>query len=140
MYFFSAKNNAFYPVTLKAEYEKSALWPEDGIEIDESVFIEYTGQSPNRKKRGVGDGGLPCWVDIPPPSNEELRVASETKKQRLIEMATATIAPLQDAVDLEIATDEEVATLSEWKKYRVLLNRVDVNDINVLFPDAPIIT
>ena len=37
------------------------------------------------------------------------------------------IAPLQDAVDLEIATEEERSLLEAWKKYRVLLNRVDTS-------------
>ena len=32
------------------------------------------------------------------------------------------IAPLQDAVDLEIATEEETLLLEAWKKYRVLLS------------------
>lgn len=37
------------------------------------------------------------------------------------------IVPLQDAVDLEIATEEENSLLEAWKKYRVLLNRVDTS-------------
>ncbi|EJR8196736.1 tail fiber assembly protein, partial [Escherichia coli] len=37
------------------------------------------------------------------------------------------IAPLQDAVDLEIATEEEKSFLASWKRYRVLLNRVDTS-------------
>lgn len=37
------------------------------------------------------------------------------------------IAPLQDAVDLEIATEEERSLLEAWNKYRVLLNRVDTS-------------
>ena len=37
------------------------------------------------------------------------------------------IAPLQDAVDLEIATAEERSLLEAWNKYRVLLNRVDTS-------------
>ncbi|EFG6909164.1 tail fiber assembly protein, partial [Escherichia coli] len=37
------------------------------------------------------------------------------------------IAPLQDAADLEIATEEEISLLEAWKKYRVLLNRVDTS-------------
>lgn len=35
------------------------------------------------------------------------------------------IATLQDAVDLGMATDKEEKKLPEWRKYRVLLNRVD---------------
>ena len=34
------------------------------------------------------------------------------------------IAPLQDAVDLEIATEEERSLLEAWNKYRVLLNQL----------------
>lgn len=39
-------------------------------------------------------------------------------------VADAAIAPLQDAVDIDEATDEETALLTAWKKYRVALNRV----------------
>ncbi|EJM0810154.1 tail fiber assembly protein [Escherichia albertii] len=37
------------------------------------------------------------------------------------------MAPLQDAVDLGIVTEEETSLLAVWKKYRVLLNRVDTS-------------
>ena len=51
--------------------------------------------------------------------------ATESKKQVLLSEASNMIAPLQDAVELEIATDEEIALLKKWKKYRVLLNRIN---------------
>lgn len=38
--------------------------------------------------------------------------------------ADSAIAPLQDAVDIGDATDDEVLSLNEWKKYRVALNRL----------------
>lgn len=38
--------------------------------------------------------------------------------------ADAAIAPLQDAVDLDMATNEEAALLTGWKRYRVLLSRL----------------
>ncbi|EFU5240013.1 tail fiber assembly protein, partial [Salmonella enterica] len=44
--------------------------------------------------------------------------------------------PLQDAVDLEEATDEEKARLNAWKKYRVLVNRVDTSKPE--WPEAPV--
>ncbi len=50
----------------------------------------------------------------------------EGSKSPLLQMASGKIAPLQDAVDLGIATDDEKAQLDEWKKYRVLVNRVDI--------------
>lgn len=44
-----------------------------------------------------------------------------------MDMANRTIAPLQDAVDISIATDEETTRLSEWKRYRVALSRIDTS-------------
>ncbi|MFT8210850.1 MAG: tail fiber assembly protein [Symbiopectobacterium sp.] len=54
------------------------------------------------------------------------------KRQRMDE-ATRVIYPLQDAADLDMATEAETAQLVAWKTYRVLLNRVDISkapDIN----------
>ncbi|EHY3370425.1 tail fiber assembly protein, partial [Escherichia coli] len=49
------------------------------------------------------------------------------------------IAPLQDAADLGIATEEEISLLEAWKKYRVLLNRVDTSTAqDIEWPVAPI--
>lgn len=49
-------------------------------------------------------------------------VLQEISKRRVA--ADYAIAPLQDAVDLDDATDTEVAALKAWKKCRVALSRV----------------
>ena len=48
------------------------------------------------------------------------------QKSTLLSQAAAAIAPLQDAVDVDDATDEELASLKAWKKFRVALNRLDL--------------
>ncbi len=53
-----------------------------------------------------------------------IQKAEETKNS-LMQMASERIALLQDAVDLDIATEEEARYWTAWKTYRVLLNRVD---------------
>ena len=74
----------------------------------------------------------------PPKSKEQHIVEAEQKKQSLLAEANNAIAPLQDAVDLGIATDEEKAKLTAWKKYRVLLNRVDTSTTpDIEFPEKP---
>lgn len=50
---------------------------------------------------------------------------AEQKKAFLLAEANIAITPLQDAFDLDMATEAEKALLLEWKKYRVLLMRVD---------------
>lgn len=52
---------------------------------------------------------------------------AEEKKTRLLNAAAAKIAPLQDAVDTGMATDDDKEQLMAWKTYRVLLNRIDTS-------------
>ncbi len=74
----------------------------------------------------------------PPVTEEQLIAQAESKKQRLLSEAAEAIAPLQDAVDLDMATPEEEAQLKEWKKYRVMLNRVDTSPgADTVWPTPP---
>ena len=63
---------------------------------------------------------------------------AELKKGELLLVAGASINPLQDAVELGMATDEEKSRYDAWRKYRVLLTRVDTSlapDID--WPEPP---
>ncbi|MBG6242237.1 MAG: tail fiber assembly protein, partial [Candidatus Symbiopectobacterium sp. Dall1.0] len=56
----------------------------------------------------------------------------------LMQKASAAIAPLQDAADLDMATEAESALLVAWKTYRVLLNRVDISTApDIEWPEQP---
>lgn len=55
----------------------------------------------------------------------------------LIDEATRKIAPLQDMVDLEMASADEAASLKAWKLYRIALTRLDVSVSPVTWPTAP---
>lgn len=71
-------------------------------------------------------------------TRDELIAAAEEQKTALLAAAAVVIAPLQDAVDLEIATNDENAALAAWKKYRVQLNRVDTSaSPDIDWPTAP---
>ncbi|CAI9395032.1 MULTISPECIES: tail fiber assembly protein [Citrobacter] len=123
-YKWSAKYNAFFPIEMLHIYQSS--WDElsDLIDIDDTVEAEFNGEPPEGKVRGVVDN-MPAWVSEPPPTQEELTANAENMKLNLKTKADSEIAWRQDALDAEIATDEETVTLTEWKKYRVLLMRVD---------------
>lgn len=63
---------------------------------------------------------------------------AEARKAHLRAQADSEIAWLQDAVDAEIATDEETSKLAAWKKYRVLLMRVDTSTApDIKWPQEP---
>ncbi|MEY5370705.1 tail fiber assembly protein [Salmonella enterica subsp. enterica serovar Corvallis] len=105
------------------------------------VYISELGPLPENVTSVSPDGEYQKWdgkawvKDEAAEKAAQLRQEEETKS-RLLQMASEKIAPLQDAVDLGIATDDEKAQLDEWKKYRVLVNRVDTTSPD--WPDVPV--
>lgn len=70
--------------------------------------------------------------------DSDLISSNINKKQNLMAIASTTMAPLQDAVDIGIATDDEKTTLDKWKNYRVALNRLSVTSANIVdWPAIP---
>ncbi|ECD0768888.1 tail fiber assembly protein [Salmonella enterica subsp. enterica serovar Papuana] len=96
------------------------------------VYISEPGPLPENVTSVSPDGEYQKWdgkawvKDEAAEKAAQLRQAEETKS-RLLQMASGKIASLQDAVDLGLATDDEKVQLDEWKKYRVLVNRVDTS-------------
>ncbi|MBS9427674.1 tail fiber assembly protein [Photorhabdus akhurstii] len=127
-YVFSALNRAFYPLLLQQNYIEAGSWPNDPLPVTDDIFNEFSGIPPIGKILSSGEDGLPCWENIPPPTKEELIFIAESQKTQFISLANEKITPLSDAVELDIATDEEMLLLKEWKKYRVMLNRVDTSN------------
>lgn len=73
-------------------------------------------------------------------SVEEVKVQVDKKKASLMEQILTTINPLQFAVDLDMATEEEQVRLKSLQKYVVMLNRVSLQDTyptGVVWPDLP---
>ncbi|RXK33358.1 hypothetical protein BBD39_11215 [Arsenophonus endosymbiont of Bemisia tabaci Asia II 3] len=72
-------------------------------------------------------------------TKKELIKQAEQNKAFLMNNANMIITPLQDAIDLDMATEEEKLKLTEWKKYRVLLNRVDLSPApDIKWPQKPV--
>ncbi|HCM57107.1 tail fiber assembly protein [Citrobacter freundii] len=100
--------------------------PDDVVSIaPEGHFVKWDG------KKWVYDTEAEKMAQI---------MQSTQQKESLLALAASKIAPLQDAVDLDIATEAEAALLLAWKKYRVLVNRVDTNQTAVInWPDRPVV-
>jgi len=80
--------------------------------------------------------------EVPPPAPiviDPMELA-QAEITRLRAVADYAVAPLQDAVDVDEATEAEVASLNVWKKYRVALNRVPEQagyPEAIAWPDVP---
>lgn len=135
---YSAKNNAFYEDTMKADYIQAGSWPDDLVEIsDEAYNALFAGQS-DGKVITPGDDGRPVLTEPAPPTDEELIAQANSRIKSLMAYATAAIAPLQDAEDLGMQTEDEAELLKAWKKYRVQLNRVDTSRAGAIdWPETP---
>ncbi|EEW0948163.1 tail fiber assembly protein [Escherichia coli] len=97
-----------------------------------ALFISELGPLPENVTWKSPDGGCQKWDGtswVKDTETEKLFLAREAEetKSRLMQAASEHITPLQDAVDLELATEEEVTQLAAWKRYRVLLNRIDTS-------------
>ncbi|EJB9596819.1 tail fiber assembly protein, partial [Salmonella enterica] len=68
----------------------------------------------------------------------ELTQITNAEKSKKLKLANEKIRPLQDAVDLGIATDEEIQKLGAWKRYRVEINRIDTSNLlDISWPLPP---
>ncbi|HDC4262635.1 tail fiber assembly protein [Enterobacter cloacae] len=136
--FYSASSNGFYNSDLKDVYIQAQTWPSDAVEISDRWYKYLIDGQEKGMVITANEYGQPALIDPPPLTKEKLIDAAEAKKQNLLSEATVAIAPLQDAVDLKIATENEISKLQDWKEYRVALNRTDTSSApNVNWPVRP---
>jgi len=75
----------------------------------------------------------------PETDAENAALIASSRLAAEMDEANRTIAPLQDAVDISIATDAEITRLAEWKRYRVELSRIDIDKaMHTGWPEKPI--
>lgn len=134
MYYANLDNNNFLIGWLNDDIHSKEMISDKAMSVTDDVWIDAVSINAN-----FYDKKTSRFIRKEKPKTKDQHIAeAEQKKQMLLSEAAKAIAPLQDAVDLDMATDEEIALLKEWKKYRVLLNRVDTllaPDIN--FPAKP---
>ena len=101
--------------------------PDNAIEINSDEYQRLFDGHANGKIIATGNDSRPILRDAPELTNEQLVALAVRQRASLLATANAVIVPLQDAVDLGMATDAEGALLTEWRKYRVLLSRIDTS-------------
>ncbi|THD43922.1 tail fiber assembly protein [Enterobacteriaceae bacterium ML5] len=138
-FYYSAKNNGFYAYALKNSYEQSKNgWPVDAIALSDNEYSALLEGQRKGKVITAGSSGKPVLSDPPAPTPDQLLEDAKAKRDSLMALATVAISPLQDAVDIDEATDAEIAMLKAWKKYRVALSRLDLSAApDIEWPEEP---
>ncbi|MBF7993414.1 tail fiber assembly protein [Rahnella laticis] len=139
IFFYSAVTNAFYPEPLKAVYEDAGTWPDDAKAVTDATYQKFAvNPIPDGKIRMPNKAGMPYWANAPEATAAQMQELALREKQKRMQVAINALSVLQDASDLGIATEAETASLMAWKKYRVLLNRVDAASApDISWPEVP---
>ncbi|MGJ3447090.1 tail fiber assembly protein [Enterobacter sp. PTB] len=112
-------------------------------ETGNAVFISELGSLPENTTSLSPDGQYmkwdgSKWVKDDAAERAATVADAQNTKSSLMQEASSTIALLQDAVDLDMATDDDIQSLTAWKTYRVLLSRVSPEDApDIDWPDRP---
>lgn len=123
MRYYSPSINGFYDSNDFYLYDESGTLPADLIEITDEKYIELRSDIELGKQIKADDAGMPTSYE-PEITQEQMKLSVDLELSRLLQEASTKISPLQDAVDLGIATEAETESLTKWKTYRVAVNRV----------------
>ncbi|HAV1601593.1 TPA: tail fiber assembly protein [Enterobacter hormaechei subsp. xiangfangensis] len=115
-------------VWIKATGEKCFIDKIGPIPAD-STTIDPNGDH----MRWTGEG----WEKDDEAANQAQADADHFYKRDLMAYANEQIAIHQDAVDEGMATVAEADLLLAWRRYRVLLNRINTEDQPVTWPEMP---
>lgn len=130
---YSPSANAFYDTSI------NLVIPDDAVKITDKKWADLLAGQAEGKLIACGADMLPCLTAQPLPTAEELIRQAEDKRSRLRSEADTAIQPLQDASDLGIATEDEASQLMAWKKYRVMLMRLNPESIEeTRWPEMPV--
>lgn len=138
-YLYDSNTNAFYPFVLQTEYEVVGMWPENGVEVDEATFNEFQ-KPPTGKMRIAGEDGYPEWVDVPPPTHDELVAMADSQKQLLIDQANEHISSKQwpGKAAMGRLKDAEKVQYNAWLDYLDNIEAVDTSTApDITWPTPP---
>ncbi|MCX8566968.1 MAG: virus tail fiber assembly protein, lambda gpK [Glomeribacter sp. 1016415] len=120
IFYYSKSEPGFYCVGIHGDNI-----PKDAVSITQEEHTALLNAQSKGKWIQSDENGYPVAVDPPPLTPEEWADINLRRRQARLSQAALKVAPLQDAVDLNIATDDEKQLLKEWKLYRVALNRIE---------------
>lgn len=133
---FNVENNKW---SLVEDHRGSTVY---STESGEPIIISDIGSLPDNTTKTCPDGQFKKWsndkwVDDTEAEKNYKLSSNEQLKNSMVKIANERISTLQDAIDLDMATEQEKTELVEWKKYRVLLSRITVSDADMILPPTP---
>lgn len=132
---FSNQTRGFYPIKSLRYYKSVNALPDDLVRVSDSEYEKFVGAAPvNCAPSYNVESKQMEWVTVTAPVRTPEETLAANRRELLSRQREAAVSafPLQSAVDLGMATEEEKTQLEELKKYVVELTGVDLN-----VPDWP---
>lgn len=137
----SAKNNLFFPKSILDDYVNAGDDLSDIIDIPYCLYEKFNGIAPTGKCRGVSNDLMPMWVDVPPPTRDELIKLAEAEKHQHISYANNVINEnmWQTKLLLGRITNDEKRRLNLWLDYIDAVNAIDTSTApDIKLPTPPV--
>ncbi len=139
--YYSKSMNAFYIPEKIMDYKMEKVWPDDAVLVAEQIVNEFIGEPPDGKIRASGPDGLPCWVDIPPLTHDELMSYAEETKRSRIASANHYINSKQwpSRLTLGRLSSTEVKAFNLWLDYLDAVGAIDAATApDIEWPTPPV--
>ncbi|MFQ1004728.1 tail fiber assembly protein [Gilliamella sp. CG13] len=131
MIYYNATNNGFYVNEINEI-------PSESVEITAELHAELMQKQSEGFTIKPDENGAPVAVK-PTLNTDEIRAVNKARKSQLISYASQQLSILQDVVEFSEATDNDIAQLIEWRRYRVALSKIDADvGHEIEWPEQPV--
>lgn len=139
MYYYSAKENAFYPEELKQDYINANTFPDDAVIVDDKIWsIFEINKPPAGMVRVAGKDGLPKWNKHPLLSPTELVKQAEYERILRLNEVSKYTQNWQTQLVLGIISENDRDKLLKWMRYAQSLQEMEITTITDLYwPQKP---
>lgn len=124
-YFYSKENNAFYPESLRQDYENADGWPEDAREISDELYLALMVGQSSGKMIVSNKSGFPelaerivNWQEV-----------AESKRDSLLLEAKEITSDWRTELSLDLISEEDKTMLVKWMAYIQQVKSMDVSAI-----------
>lgn len=72
---------------------------------------------------------------------EQAMLSANSRRDELLSVAGLRISPLQDAIDIGVASDESIKLLLSWKEYRIKVSEINQQSgypLMIQWPEPPV--
>ena len=120
-YRYSTANKYKYPVSLKESQVNAGSLPNDLIEVEDSVFSEFSATPPEGKLRGIGADGFPIWIDIPvvEESPEQIQARARALRDEFIVSTDRMLVSDFTINNIPLTAEQQAELLDVRQKFKL---------------------